>query len=98
MKISSEPSEPDAVGLVQRLKELRERDLERSREPIQQVEGGRLSASFQIRQVGPVHRGSVGQFFLRDPEAFPQFLDPSPERRPQVVHGGIVPTRRLPQP
>jgi hypothetical protein len=98
VKISSGPSKPDAVGLVERLKKLRERDVECSGKPVQQVEGGRLPAPFQIRQVGLVHRGAARQFLLRDPEALPQFLDPRPERRPQVVHAGIVPSGSLPQP
>jgi hypothetical protein len=45
-----------------------------------------------------VESGPVCEVFLRQPKATSQFPDSGPERRPQILHAGIVPSGMLPRP
>jgi hypothetical protein len=45
-----------------------------------------------------VQSGPIGKILLGQPEAPSQFSDASPERRPQIVHVGIVPTKAFQHP
>jgi hypothetical protein len=89
---------PNAVRLIEGCKELRQRHAQGARQSVDDIQRGRLPPSLQITQVGPVQASAVGQVFLRQAEATSQLPDSRPQRRPQIVHAGIVPSERLPQP
>jgi hypothetical protein len=91
-------AEAESVRLVQGREELGEGNAQAPREPVDHVNRWRLPPAFQIAQVRPMQAGPARQFFLRDASSPPQFLESAPEGRPQIVHGGIVPSTALLQP